>query len=110
MAAAQELELRGAREYHHPQSKPQSGGNLVPEGPQYRGRTAIEIINEKVYFDSVGYAYRALSWLDLAKREHNTCAGICRSRRAAGSRSRDHDTGAKEDIPICMNSASSSPL
>ena len=59
MAAAQELELRGAREYHHPQSKPQSGGNLVPEGPQYRGRTAIEIINEKVYFDSVGYAYRA---------------------------------------------------
>ena len=24
-----------------------------------RGRTAIEIINEKVYFDSVGYAYRS---------------------------------------------------
>ena len=48
----------------------------MPEGPQYRGRTAIEIINEKVYFDSVGYAYDLCSGWIWQNYEHNTCAGI----------------------------------
>lgn len=43
-------------------------------GPEYRGRTLEQIISERVYFDSVGYAYRALSWLDVAKRTRNVCA------------------------------------
>jgi hypothetical protein len=46
----------------------------VLKGPEYRGRTPVQIIFEKVYFDSVGYTYRALSWLDLVKRERNLCA------------------------------------
>ena len=42
--------------------------------PEYRGRLPQQIISENVYFDSVGYTYRALSWLDVAKRENNVCA------------------------------------
>lgn len=44
------------------------------KGPEYRGRTLEQIISERVYFDSVGYAYRALSWLDVAKKGLNVCA------------------------------------
>ena len=43
-------------------------------GPEYRGRTPGEIISKKIYFDSVGYTYRALSWLDFVKRDRNVCA------------------------------------
>jgi len=46
----------------------------VLKGPEYRGRTPEQIISERVHFDSVGYAYRALSWLDVAKRDLNVCA------------------------------------
>lgn len=49
-------------------------GYNVLKGPEYRGRTLEQIITERVHFDSVGYAYRALSWLDVAKRERNVCA------------------------------------
>jgi hypothetical protein len=53
-----------------------SGGTKVPTLPEYRGRSPEQIISksERVYFDSVGYTYRALSWLDLSKRERNLCA------------------------------------
>jgi len=44
------------------------------KGPEYRGRTPEQIISEQVYFDSVGYAYRALSWLDVSKKSLNVCA------------------------------------
>ncbi len=44
------------------------------KGPEYRGRTLEQIISERVCFDSVGYAYRALSWLDVAKKGLNVCA------------------------------------
>lgn len=44
------------------------------KGPEYRGRTPEQIISEQIHFDSVGYTYRALSWLNVAKRERNVCA------------------------------------
>lgn len=37
--------------------------------PDFRGRTAHAIITENVRNESSGYVYRALSWLELAKRE-----------------------------------------
>jgi hypothetical protein len=46
----------------------------VPEGPEYRGRSPEQIISDRVYFDSVGYTFRSLSWLDIAKRTGNVCA------------------------------------
>ena len=46
----------------------------MPKGPEYRGRTLEQIISERVYFDSVGYAYRARSWLEVAKKGLNVCA------------------------------------
>lgn len=42
--------------------------------PDYRNRSPVQIITEDVHFDSVGYVYRALSWLDVAAREKNACA------------------------------------
>ena len=36
--------------------------------PDYLNRTPNEILSEKVYFDSAGYAYRGLSWLDYSKK------------------------------------------
>jgi len=39
-----------------------------------QGETREEIIPESIYFDSVGYMYRALSWEDVAKRGGNVCA------------------------------------
>lgn len=50
------------------------GEIAVPEGPEYRGRLPEQIISDRVYFDSVGYAFRALSWLDIAKQTRNVCA------------------------------------
>jgi hypothetical protein len=44
------------------------------KGPEYRGRTPEQIISERVHFDSAGYMYRALSWLDVAKQGRNVCA------------------------------------
>ena len=41
---------------------------------KYTDRSPQQIISEKVYFDSVGYIYRALSWLDIAKKRLNVCA------------------------------------
>ncbi len=46
----------------------------VLHGPEYRGRTPEQIISECIHFDSVGYTYRALSWLDVVKRQRNVCA------------------------------------
>lgn len=46
----------------------------MPEGPEYRGRSPEQIISDRVCFDSVGYTYRALSWLDIAKRTRSVCA------------------------------------
>lgn len=42
--------------------------------PNFQGRTAHAIITENVFNDSVGYVYRALSWLDMAKREKSSPA------------------------------------
>ena len=44
------------------------------QGPDCRNRSPQEIITQNVYFDSVGYTYRSLSWLDFAKQEQNVCA------------------------------------
>jgi len=46
----------------------------VLQGPEFRGRTPAQIISERVHFDSVGYTYRALSWIDVVKRQSNACA------------------------------------
>lgn len=46
----------------------------MPEGPEYRGRSPEQIISDKVCFDSVGYTFRSLSWLDIARRTGNVCA------------------------------------
>jgi len=42
--------------------------------PDYRNRSPEQIISDKVYFDSVGYVYRALSWLDIAGKSGSVCA------------------------------------
>lgn len=39
--------------------------------PNHKNRSADSIVSEQVRFESSGYIYRALSWLDLAKR--NNC-------------------------------------
>lgn len=44
------------------------------QAPNFSDRSLDEIIEENVYFDSVGYAYRALSWLDIARKRRNVCA------------------------------------
>jgi len=36
--------------------------------PSHKNRTAQEIISEHIYHDAPGFAYRAASWLDLARR------------------------------------------
>ena len=47
--------------------------------PSHKNRTAQEIVSENIYHDTSGYAYRAVSWLDLTKRSgdfaafHYTC-------------------------------------
>lgn len=47
---------------------------MVKVIPNYRGRTAHAIITENVRNESSGYIYRALSWLDIARREKSSPA------------------------------------
>jgi hypothetical protein len=47
---------------------------LILQGPDYTNRTPDQIIGRDVFFDSVGYIYRSLSWIDIAKRERSVCA------------------------------------
>jgi hypothetical protein len=42
--------------------------------PNYLNRTASSIVSVNVRYESSGYIYRALSWLDLAKRERSPVA------------------------------------
>ncbi len=42
--------------------------------PNYTNRSADDIISQMISFDSVGYTFRALSWLDIAKKRNNVCA------------------------------------
>ncbi len=42
--------------------------------PKFTGRLPGQIVTKSVFFDSVGYIFRALSWLDIAKRIRNICA------------------------------------
>jgi hypothetical protein len=44
------------------------------ESSDFRNRLPQDIISKDVYFDSVGYVFRGLSWIDIAKRERNVCA------------------------------------
>ena len=44
------------------------------KGPKDRNRSLESIITEDIYFDSVGYTYRALAWLDVAKTKNNISA------------------------------------
>lgn len=46
----------------------------LPRAPEFRNRSPEEIISQRIYFDSVGYTYRSLSWLDIAKQERNVPA------------------------------------
>jgi len=39
--------------------------------PSYIGRSADEIRRDNAHFDSAGYLFRAVSWLDVADRESN---------------------------------------
>ena len=41
--------------------------------PNYTNRTPEDIISDDVFYDSIGFAYRALSWLDIAKKTKNVC-------------------------------------
>lgn len=45
--------------------------------PDFRGRTADAIVTENVHNESSGYVFRALSWLDLAKRHRSSPAFQC---------------------------------
>lgn len=36
--------------------------------PSHQGRSADEILGDKIYYDSVGYLYRAVSWFDHFER------------------------------------------
>ncbi len=42
--------------------------------PDYTNRSPIEIITENIFFDSAGFVYRGLSWLDYAKRSSSVIA------------------------------------
>lgn len=42
--------------------------------PDFTNRDPVEIISEKLYFDSLGFVYRGLSWLDYAKRTTSVIA------------------------------------
>ena len=42
--------------------------------PDYRNRTLDDIVYRELHFDSVGYVYRGLSWLDLARKTDSVCA------------------------------------
>ena len=36
--------------------------------PSHTSRTPEQIVSEKIYFDSAGYLYRAMSWIDHFER------------------------------------------
>ncbi|MDU4251929.1 hypothetical protein [Pseudomonas sp.] len=42
--------------------------------PEFKNRTPSQIINEMIFFESSGRAYKALSWLDYAKSNNNVSA------------------------------------
>jgi len=42
--------------------------------PNYLNRSADSIVSDKIHFESSDYIYRALSWLDLAKRKSSPVA------------------------------------
>ena len=42
--------------------------------PDYKDRNPEQIIKENTRFDSADYSYRAVSWLDFAKREKSISA------------------------------------
>ena len=42
--------------------------------PSHQNRKASEILGEKLHFDSVGYLFRAVSWLDYFDRTHQYTA------------------------------------
>jgi hypothetical protein len=44
------------------------------KAPEFKNRAPEEIIKNIIYFDSAGFIYRSLSWLDYAKRNDNMCA------------------------------------
>lgn len=44
------------------------------KAPKYTDRNPAEIITDNIYFYSVGFIYRSLSWLDIAKKQKNICA------------------------------------
>ena len=39
--------------------------------PVHKGRSADQILNEHIYFDSVGYFFRSVSWADYYKRHQS---------------------------------------
>lgn len=43
-------------------------GYRFMQTPDFANRQLLDIISEKVLFDSAGFVYRGLSWLDYAKR------------------------------------------
>jgi hypothetical protein len=47
---------------------------MIKNIPKFEGRSPDQIVREMVNYDSVGYVFRALSWLDYAKRTRNVCA------------------------------------
>jgi len=42
--------------------------------PKFTNRNPIDILTKDLFFDSVGFVYRGLSWLDYAKRHTSICA------------------------------------
>jgi len=42
--------------------------------PDFSNRSADSIVSENIYFESSGYIYRSLSWVDLAKRKNSAVA------------------------------------
>lgn len=47
---------------------------MVKVIPNFLNRSANSIVSENVRFESSSYVFRALSWLDIAKRENNLVA------------------------------------
>jgi hypothetical protein len=47
---------------------------MLFRAPEFKNRTPEQIVTEEIDFDSVTYIYRALSWLDIARRDRNAVA------------------------------------
>lgn len=43
-------------------------------GPDYRNRSANEILSQHIYNDSIGFGFRAASWIDYIERTGNVAA------------------------------------